>query len=376
MTGLVITQAALHAALGELRARGAERENDGEAAAFLLDGLLVLEALANPAHQARPTFTETAGAAAAQQGATVPGATAPAANCPPTANAGTPAPPTIELPAGPGPERLTPADSQPQEGACSPIAPAPSADQAAEGHHPSNTIPGKWTPERIALLTEHLPTCVDRPALLEIINERPGLPIATVKAMMVKARALGIQVESWVPRAIETAAGARGGRSTEAGMPTKPSEVRTAARFAAFPALWMDPALSVADIHARMNAMPGAEVKTSTQLYGWAKKAGLPTQRPLPPADIEDEHDAAEAAAPEASEPPPSPPIEPPHRGNSQFRGAALPAVPDEKAEVFDAFTAGQTVRDVAADFGLPLSTLSTWHAEWKLAQRQKDAAA
>jgi nicotinate-nucleotide--dimethylbenzimidazole phosphoribosyltransferase len=379
MTGLVITQAALHAALIELRLEGLEYEDDAQSIAFLASGLKVLAQMIDPAHAAP---VEKGAAAPAEH--ETPSAMTMAARCQ-VSEAGTPAPPTIELPAGPGPERLTPADSQPQEGACSPIAPAPSADQAAEGHHPSDTTPGKWTRERIALLTEHLPTCVDRPALLARINERPGLPIATVKAMMVKARALGIQVEPWVPRAIETAAGERGGRtSVQVGQPTKMSEVRTAERFAAFPALWMDPALSVPEIHARMNAMPGAEVKTSTQLYGWAKKAGLPTQRPLPRAAIEDEDDAAEDAAPEASEPPPAPPEPAPEPAAPAPRtlnprnskaGPALTGEVSAKADAFDAFTASQTVRQVADEFGIGLNTISTWHAEWMRAPK-KDAAA
>lgn len=212
---------------------------------------------------------------------------------------------------------------------------------------PPTCIPGKWSPDRLALLRAEFPSCIDRPGLLARVNALPGEPIASVGAMRHKAHALGIAAPPHIARAIQADAGQRGGRNTEATTPTKPSEVRTDERFAAFPALWTDASLSVADIQARLNAMPGKPLLTSTQLYGWAKKAGLATQRVLP-ADLPD----APAAQPKAEAAP-----------------------PDPKAEAFDAFDAGQTVRAVAEDFGLPLSTLSNWQAEWKLARR-KDVAA
>jgi hypothetical protein len=370
MNGLVITQAALHAALRLVR------QNNGDIVS--LDTLL---ALLDPAHAAP---VEIAAGGSVSAGEAGPGATAPMPSVF-TPVAGTPAPPTFHAPslaaeeaqpahhdhltAGPGALHGAVVDTPAAEGA--PPAPkAPPPAQAAEGRQPSNTTPGKWSRERIALLAAEFPTCIDRADLLARVNELPGEPVASVGSMRHKAHELGIAAPPHIARAIQAAAGQRGGRSTEAGTPTKPSEVRTEERFAAFPALWHDVRLSVGDIQARINAMPGKPMASSTQLYGWAKKAGLPTQRGMPD-EAPDTDDAPEGAA----SPPETPMREATPRGNSQFRGAALPAVPDEKAEVFDAFTAGQTVRDVAADFGLPLSTLSTWHAEWKLAQRQKDAA-
>jgi hypothetical protein len=379
MTGITITQAALYAALRRVR-------KDSN-----YDGLDTLLTLLDPAH-APPAEIAAADVQIDWNSAL----TVASARCQ-ASEAGRPAPPTIDLPAGPAegvaPRRDTPA----ADGAPAPEAPPPA--QAAEGRPPATSIPGKWTRDRIALLAEHLPTCVDRPALLARVNALPGLPIASVRAMMVKARDLNIQVEPWVRRAIETAAGQRGGRvSVEMGLATPPSEVRTAERFAAFRTLWMDPALSVPDIHARMNAMPGVPIKNSTLLYGWAKKAGLPTQRPLPPDDIEDEAGAERSPLLERTEsvggmqgqlvhltislreahaaPPPAPqdkPAAPPPRTLSPRNSRAGPALAGEasaKADAFESFSAGQTARQVTDDFGIGLNTISTWHAEWLRQQK------
>lgn len=41
---------------------------------------------------------------------------------------------------------------------------------------------------------------------------------------------------------------------------------------------------------------------------------------------------------------------------------------------VMDTLHALLAERDVAADFGLPLTTLGNWHAEWKLARKDQSA--
>jgi hypothetical protein len=63
---------------------------------------------------------------------------------------------------------------------------------------------------------------------------------------------------------------------------------------------------------------------------------------------------------------PEAPPIAAPSPDPAPYRPPVVRAGEDQKAEVFDAFTAGQTVRAVAKDFDLPLSVVSTWQAEWK----------
>jgi hypothetical protein len=197
--------------------------------------------------------------------------------------------------------------------------------------------------EVFALLAAEFPTCVDRAGLLARVNALPGEPVASVGSMRHKAHELGIAAPPHIARAIQAAAGQRGGRSTETGTPSKPSEARTEERFAAFPALWQDVSLSVGDIQARLNAMPGKPMASSTQLYGWAKKAGLPTHRGMP----EEAPDLAASDTPARPSAEPEAPPAPTHtRGGSaahasahaRSRGPLLPAVADEKADAFDAF--------------------------------------
>jgi hypothetical protein len=165
--------------------------------------------------------------------------------------------------------------------------------------------------------------------------------------------------------------------------------------------LWHQLDVSAVKIRKALSAMDGPPVQSDATLYRLAAKLGLrlrsvllheqqeaeeaadATPEPAPAADHS--ADADEKVA--APEPAPSParaptPAQDAHgqtvRASAHVptKGALLPATQDsEKAEAFEAFDAGQTVRDVAADLGIPLSTLSNWHAEWKLRAR-KDAAA
>jgi hypothetical protein len=319
---ITITPAALHAALGELRKLGAERENDGEAAAFFIDGLNVLEALFDPAHMAP---AEKGAAAPAEHEA--PSATTVAARCQ-VSEAGTPAPPTIDLPAEPGTGALTPGATSAAAGAPAPEAPPPA--QAAAGHpspkarHAPPVDPPKGRPARITL---------------------------------------------------------------------------TAEQEAKLRELWPHRGVRAADIRSQVNALGDAQITNDGTLYSVAHRLGLRLRTELwadqdstaatataaetdgaPPADASapaaGEDDVTDHAPEPALQPEqPAPPRAPPPRGNSQFRGASLPAVPDDKADAFQAFDAGQSVRDVHADTGLPLSTLSNWQAEWKLASRKGNAA-
>lgn len=279
--GLVISQAALHAALVELRYRGLERELDGDAVAFLIDGLNVLIALLDPRH----------GIAAG---------TAPD-------QAGAPAPPIINLPDDPGSACAAGAATSSAVGALNePAPPAPPPAQAAEEHS---------APE---------------------------------------------------PEASDAPPGER-----------RPRNGRLAARLtperaAVFAELWRDPSLRNREIRDRLNALPGLEIPGDPALYAMAERLGLPKRgalgavpqpSPLPPLPDPDEPPAQPIAAPPDAQP----------RPNGLGARAALPAIPPEKAEVFDAFAGGMTVRDVAAEFGIAMSTLTNWHAEWKL--RTKEAA-
>lgn len=132
--------------------------------------------------------------------------------------------------------------------------------------------------------------------------------------------------------------------------------------------LWGDASLSVPAIHRRLMTLPGKQLASSNALYGWARSLGLPVPRPLPPE--------APATDPPGPAPDPEAAPEPEPQPEADRAPAVLrPPEPDPaKAEAFQLFDAGQTVRDVNADLGTPLSTLSNWHAEWKL--RTKGASA
>jgi hypothetical protein len=331
MTGLVITQAALHAALRRVR-------DDGTYGS--LDTLLTL---LDPAH--------AAGGGAAW--ATTPEAKRPAEPC--YDEAGTPAPPTFHapslaaeeaqpahhdhLPADPGALHGAAVDTPAAEGA--PPAPkAPPPAQAAEGHTTKPKQPwGRrpicvWTPERVALLRERLPTCLDDEALLAALNALPAqLPVSSVGSMRKQAVKIGVQREGSVIKQLMQA-GARKGLSRaneerlkllgeEPPPDAKPTKARTyamtAERLEALPALWTDPSLTAGDIQARLNELPGLRITTSTVLYGWALKIGLSTFRRQP----KDE-------APAAPEPPPAPPQTSPAPAEPEER------TPEEQAAIAD----------------------------------------
>lgn len=164
--------------------------------------------------------------------------------------------------------------------------------------------------------------------------------------------------------------------------------------------LWHQLDMPAHEIRKALSAMDGPPVQSDATLYRLAGKLGLRLRSVLlhEQQDAEEAADATPEPAPAADHsahadekvaPPPSPP-HPPARASTPApdahgltvrasahaprKGALLAAGQDsEKAEAFEAFEAGQTVRDVAADLGIPLSTLSNWHAEWKL--RTKEAA-
>jgi hypothetical protein len=243
------------------------------------------------------------------------------------------------LPAEPGTAADTAARSSAAEGA--PTAPkAPPPAQAAEGHPPKPKQPwGRrpicvWTPERVALLRERLPTCLDDATLLADLNALPAqLPVSSVGSMRKQAVKIGVQREGAVIKQLMQA-GARKGLSRaneerlkllgeEPPPDAKPAKARTyamtAERLEALPALWTDPSLTAGDIQARLNELPGLRITTSTVLYGWAQKIGLSTHRPQPKDET-----------PAAAEPPPAPPQTSPTPAEPEER------TPEEQAAIAD----------------------------------------
>lgn len=334
MDGIVLNQTALHAALTQLRDRGAEREDDGDSAAFFIDGLNVLAALLDPTHRM----------AAAAAGMRTPEAAT--ASLRPSSQAGTPAPPTFHapslaaeesqaahrntLPDGPGRRDPAPCWTPSAEGDAPPYqaarTPEPPPDQAAEAPPP--------------------------PALPRITRTPPPAP----------KRLWGITLT-----------------------PAQEDTLRK---------LWHQLDVPAHEIRKALSAMDGPPVQSDATLYRLADKLGLrlrsvlrhEQQEAAEVAAAEDAATQAEAPAPEpAPTPPPARAAAPAQDAHGQTvrasahvptKGPLLPATQDsEKADAFACFDAGQTVRDVAADLGIPLSTLSNWHAEWKLRAR-KDAAA
>ena len=218
------------------------------------------------------------------------------------------------------------------------------------GHRPVAV----WTDERKALLIEQFPNCTDNQALLEQLAALPGEPIASLKAMMVQAGKMGLRRSAEAQRIIARRMGARGGERSLERQPAAPSPHMTPERLDLFARLWGDPTISVRGVWLQVNDLPGPKLTATQSLYNWAKKLGLPTQRPTLPAEVS-EPEPEPVAAPEPE------PIEPVKPG-------------DDRADAFDAFAAGQTVRQVAADFGLPVDQIVNWHAEWKATQAPQRA--
>jgi hypothetical protein len=211
----------------------------------------------------------------------------------------------------------------------------PPPAQAAEGHPTPPKAPwgrrpiSVWTPERVAMLRERLPTCLDDAALFADLNALPAqLPVSTVGSMRKQAVKLGVQREGAVIKQLMQA-GARKGLSRaneerlrlindpppDAPPPKARTYAMTAERLDALPALWTDPNLTAGDIMAKLNFLPGLRITNSTVLYGWAQKIGLSTHRPQPQDEA----------------PPPTPP--------TVLHALGLPAepTPEEQAAIADA---------------------------------------
>lgn len=228
--------------------------------------------------------------------------------------------------APPQPEAAAPAPEPPRAADADDAPPAPEpareipADTAAviQQHHafmdPSNlpdppAMPKArdWpahpvrTPERMAafpaLWLSRAPTSQLQIALAAM----PGEPLTRKGTLYDMARDWGLPTSRmWTL----TAAPAPG----QAAPQPLASTQRTPERMSLFRTLWMDARLTVPQILARLNELPGKPIVTTPSLYGWAKVAGLPTQRPQPD---------------EAPEPLPDLPAPPPPRAAETSQPAA-----------------------------------------------------
>lgn len=358
MTSITIHQTALHAALVELRDRGSEREDNAEAAAFLIDGLNVLTRLLDP-YAAIAAATRAAGLPEGRARKLNDGIAA-------AVEAPTPAPPTTTTTAGPGPSAQADGGGAPamEEAASPPLTPAPA--QAAGGDVPrkrgrqGERAPDVWTAERQALLRDRYPHEGASDPLIADLLLLPGPPFPGKKAVHAVAKRLGITVLPEAAARInrELAAHARAiflARKAERGGAPPPKKW-TPQRLTMLEAEWPT-CTDRAALLDRINALPGDPVENVEAMRQKAKERRIFATPETKFALRSQGGRKGGAASPTIARPmahiPPAP--------------IAAPATPaTEKEEAFDLFDAGSTVRDVHADLGTPISTLANWHAEWQ----------
>lgn len=187
---------------------------------------------------------------------------------------------------------------------------------------------------------------------------------------------------AWTPRA---AAASTPAPTPAAPAPTPPREAPrdklTPEREALFRRIWLDPAKTVREVQAAVNALPG-EPYSDTAMYSLAKRLGMPTQRPLPPAPP-----AAEEPPPAKPEPPAAAPATAPTRpepptSTTLQRGTST--VLDQRA--LDEAEAEKLIRDdssrwhgraLAEEYGWPLDEAGNFAARIraKIATERRDAA-
>jgi hypothetical protein len=267
---ITITPAALRAALAEMRKLGAERQDNAEAAAFLIDGLIVLEALLDPAHQPKPahwrTLHDLLGTPA------TPGDLGGTRHAPPESTIG-PAAASLaaeeaqpahahHLPAGPEggavPAHCTPAGTDaphPRR----PEAPPPAQAAAGRGSKP------RATPADDALLRELWPQPISMRDLVARFNAAASRPVKSDARLYERAARLGLPL----PRhqAMAEAGHPVGGRGMVKGVWTAD---RTALLAARYPDEGLTPALMDA-----LNALPGPPIVSANALKAHAHRHGL-----------------------------------------------------------------------------------------------------
>lgn len=338
---IAISQAALHAALVELRERGLDHADDTLPADFLIDGLNVLIALLDPRHGV------AAGSAPDQAGA--------------------PAPPAINLPDDPGSACAAGAATSSAEGA--PNEPAPSAPppaQAAEERPTPASAPPRpfggapitrWSEERLALLRERFPTCTDDAALLAELNALPGVPISSVKAIGARAHLMKVNRDPEIIRALRAKGAAEAHAKQQAHRSSLHERKWTPERLAIlrqeFP-----PCLDRTALLARINALPGDPIAGVESMRAKAVTLGLratpDTERQLRSLSGKKGGRKPRAPAPErsAAAAPPMPPSLPPTPPPAPAPIVAAPELPPEReAEIADAALAQrhQRARDMLA---------------------------
>jgi hypothetical protein len=236
---------------------------------------------------------------------------------------------------------------------------------------------GVWTPERDEALARGWHDGLVARDVLPLLNALPApAPVASEQAVYARANTLRLKR----PREVAARLLARAGRlGAERAAQMAAEGVTT---LGAKPLVWTQPRLdlgrqmweageSAHDMLPALNALPATvpvssvqTIRTQAAKQRWqrpeafiaAQRAGYADRMRRLRTKHAEPIQAELEPSPAAAQPPEPAPYRPP----------VVRAGEDQKAEVFDAFTAGQTVRAVAEDFDLPLSVVSTWQAEWK----------
>lgn len=155
------------------------------------------------------------------------------------------------------------------------------------------------TPERMAAFPALWLSRAPTTQVLAALAALPGDPITRKGTLYDMARDWGLPTSRiWTLTAAPT--------PDQAAPQALASTQRTPERMKLFRTMWMDARLTVPQILARLNELPGKPIATPPSLYGWAKIAGLPTQRPQPDEAPEPLPDLPAPPPPRAAETPQS----------------------------------------------------------------------
>lgn len=289
--GILISSTALHSALLRLRQMVQEEadNNAEDGCTAALAGLDMLTALLAPAAEkdaipTPPTFPRLRELA----------------------------PPPFEAPASPAPEpppaEPTPTPRRTRNVRWSEERRAAQAERMHKLHEEGRCRGGIASPERLALLQAEWPKGTHVEELLPRLAALPGAPLTTVGQVQDMAVRANLRREV---------------------RPVRRTEKLTEARAGLLRQLWPDPALTVREIHQRINALPGEPFRSETTLYSAAMRLGMPPRPAKETAAATPAPPAAEApAAPEAA---PATPRKDPE-AESQPMQTAAPVAPDTPA--------------------------------------------
>jgi len=401
---ILLTQAALHAAIAKLRHQVAAQDRPGEAVAVALEGLGVLSALFDPAHLPAPLPDPhpTSGIGAGTVVPDGPGADARGESTQdPTRpeEGGEPPAASFALPRWSDERkaliRTDYATTTDMPGLVARInalpGPSVSADQLRgyawnvlrirrprqRPKPPAPTRPveeTRWTEERKALMRAEYLTATDLGAFCAKLNALPGLPIERKRITIYAITGLQLY---------------RGGAQRPAQPKPEPRRILTPAQETQARAFWHS-LLSMEDLLARVNAHGPAI--TMGQLTGFASREKLGRRLVKPAAAAAQARDTSAPPAPKAEAPaaaPPSPPETAPTEPTNPAGAVAVPEpvqagraqsspapagsargpgrAPDpirapmderDKLEARVALKKGRSVQDVAFDFGQPISVI------------------